>query len=469
MMIFAALLISQKTLSMSYIWCTFLSSSTRRIAICASLLVLSFVHSGFSQNGDKELTQRFAQSKIFNEIFTGFALYDPSTKQYLHQHEADKYYTPASNVKLFTLYISLKVLGDSIPAFYYQETDSTFVFWGSGSPTFLYDRLPADSSVITFLQAQTKPLHYMVLPTSTPRFGPGWSWDDYLYTYQSERSHFPIYGNAVLFRHRRNNVGFATFPSYFQNSVQLDPTLSNDRARFGRAMDRNQFYCNATALAGAQYERYVPFRCSNELFLELLSDTLKRTIQLETEPIQMDDVRAFYPDLPADSVYQLMIQESDNFLAEQLLMTTAGYLLGVQDTDAGIDYLQKNYLQNWIDEPIWVDGSGLSRYNLFTPRSFVQLLDNLYQLMPEERLLNLFPAGGQSGTIEGWYAPNKGQPPYVFAKTGTLSNKHCLSGYLKTKSGKTLIFSFMHNNYIGSSRPVKLEMEQFLKYIVTKY
>ena len=77
--------------------------------------------------------------------------------------------------------------------------------------------------------------------------------------------------------------------------------------------------------------------------------------------------------------------------------------------------------------------------------------------MPGERLFHIFPAGGKSGTIEKWYGGKA--EPYVFAKTGTLSNKHCLSGYIKTESGRLLIFSFMHNNYVGSPEPVKKEME----------
>mgnify|MGYP006191173279 CR=1 FL=1 len=87
------------------------------------------------------------------------------------------------------------------------------------------------------------------------------------------------------------------------------------------------------------------------------------------------------------------------------------------------------------------------------------LLAYLVANLPEERLLPLLPAGGESGTIRNWY---KAEEPYVYAKTGTLENNHSLSGFLKTRSGKTLIFSFMNSNYTVSSSEIKKEMEKIL-------
>jgi D-alanyl-D-alanine carboxypeptidase/D-alanyl-D-alanine-endopeptidase (penicillin-binding protein 4) len=104
---------------------------------------------------------------------------------------------------------------------------------------------------------------------------------------------------------------------------------------------------------------------------------------------------------------------------------------------------------------------------MFTPRSIVKILEKIHSELPEENVFGIFPSGGVSGTIKNWYAGENG--PYVFAKTGTLSGKHCLSGYLKTKKGKTLIFSFMHNNFKGSSAPLKREMEKVLKRIYEEY
>ncbi|MEO0333920.1 MAG: D-alanyl-D-alanine carboxypeptidase, partial [Bacteroidota bacterium] len=88
--------------------------------------------------------------------------------------------------------------------------------------------------------------------------------------------------------------------------------------------------------------------------------------------------------------------------------------------------------------------------------------------LSEERIKTRCAAGGVSGTIENWYGNPEGEP-YVFAKTGTLSNKHALSGFLFTRSGKKLIFSFMHNNYITSSSVLKVEMEQILRQLYEEY
>jgi D-alanyl-D-alanine carboxypeptidase/D-alanyl-D-alanine-endopeptidase (penicillin-binding protein 4) len=90
----------------------------------------------------------------------------------------------------------------------------------------------------------------------------------------------------------------------------------------------------------------------------------------------------------------------------------------------------------------------------------------IHQEYLEEKTLQYLPTGGESGTIKNFYKADK---PYVFAKTGTLSNSVCLSGYLITKKGKKLIFSFMHNNYVIPSSELKKEMERILWQIHTSY
>ena len=48
------------------------------------------------------------------------------------------------------------------------------------------------------------------------------------------------------------------------------------------------------------------------------------------------------------------------------------------------------------------DGSGLSRYNLFTPQDFVTILNKMKNEFGMERIKNIFPTGG-AGTISSYY------------------------------------------------------------------
>jgi D-alanyl-D-alanine carboxypeptidase/D-alanyl-D-alanine-endopeptidase (penicillin-binding protein 4) len=128
--------------------------------------------------------------------------------------------------------------------------------------------------------------------------------------------------------------------------------------------------------------------------------------------------------------------------------------------------MKKNHLHDLPDEPKWVDGSGLSRYNLATPRSIVKLWEKIYQKVPRERLFPLLAIGGKVGTIKNYY---KNDMAYIYGKTGTLSNNHSLSGYLISKKGRTFIFSFMCNNYPGSVSTARVGMEKILRQIYDNY
>ena len=86
--------------------------------------------------------------------------------------------------------------------------------------------------------------------------------------------------------------------------------------------------------------------------------------------------------------------------------------------------------------------------------------------IPKEKLFEFLPNGGESGTLKNYFKKDK---PYIFAKRGTLSNNHNISGYLKTKSGKILIFSYMNNHYMGSSTDRKIEMEKVFKSLYENY
>ena len=209
----------------------------------------------------------------------------------------------------------------------------------------------------------------------------------------------------------------------------------------------------------------IPYRTDSTLTRLLLEDVLGKPIRIaDRMPVGKKKILV---GLPSDTLYRRMMHESDNMIAEQLLILASATISDTLDGERVRDSVLNNQLSDLKQRPRWVDGSGLSRYNLFTPESMVHVLHKLYREIPKERLFSLFPAGGVSGTLENWY-PGQNEP-YIFAKSGSLSNNYCLSGYLITKSGKTLIFSFMNNHFRSPSSEVKKRMQLIFEEIREKY
>jgi len=154
-----------------------------------------------------------------------------------------------------------------------------------------------------------------------------------------------------------------------------------------------------------------------------------------------------------------MMHRSDNFYAEQTLMMVSNKLFGYMDEQKLIDTLLKTELKEFPQKPKWVDGSGLSRYNLFTPEDFVWLLNKMKDEFGLERLKIILPTGNE-GTLRNYY---KNEAGFIFAKTGTLSGHVALSGFLVTSKNKLLIFSIQVNNHYTSATAVRRAVEQFLQ------
>jgi D-alanyl-D-alanine carboxypeptidase/D-alanyl-D-alanine-endopeptidase (penicillin-binding protein 4) len=412
----------------------------------------------------RQLNKKIHRSAVFSTHFTGFALYDPAAQKTIYTYNADKYFTPASNTKIFTFYTSVKMLGDSIPALQYTIKNDSLIFWGTGDPSFLHPDLKSTAAYQFLCQRPETTLYYVNNYMGT-HFGPGWAWGDYNDYYQPEKSAFPVYGNIVRFQVDSLHQ-IQSYPSFFTRYIEQDSTGSFQTDIIQRDLSDNIFtYYPDSTKPG--FTKDVPYKYSPGTLLQLLSDTLHKTLTLIDKPIITGEVHTMYS-ITADSVYKRMMHESDNFLAEQLLLLCASTRWDTLQSEKTIAYAQQHLLQDLPHTPIWRDGSGLSRYNLFTPTSMVHLLKKIYLEVPQERLFAILPAGGQSGTLKNWYKSDKPQP-YVYAKTGSLANVHCLSGYLVTKRGKTLIFSFMHNSIVRPINEVRREMEKVLKGLHERY
>jgi D-alanyl-D-alanine carboxypeptidase/D-alanyl-D-alanine-endopeptidase (penicillin-binding protein 4) len=121
-----------------------------------------------------------------------------------------------------------------------------------------------------------------------------------------------------------------------------------------------------------------------------LADTLHKVVLTEYDRLEPGEGIPIYSQ-PRDSLFKIMMHRSDNFFAEQTLLMAANEHLGQMSDARMIDTLLKKDLPNCRKKPRWTDGSGLSRYNLFTPQDLVWLLDKLQNEFTLDRLKVILP------------------------------------------------------------------------------
>lgn len=415
-------------------------------ALCTSILLnLTSCRTSRYQQLNKKL-ERVTDPEVFNSHHYGLLVVDAERGDTLIKRQSDTYFIPASNAKIFTLYTALKLLPEQLPSLKYTIEGDSLYAAGLGGPGILHPELKNDS-LLDFM----KSFKTVILRTGhfqdTP-WPPGWSWEDFDQAFATERSSLPVYGNRLrLMASDSTNIS----PPGFRDSIQ--PI----EHKFRRSQFSNTFYIPKLVKDTLE----VPLIMSEHTLKYILGTALSNQVIINDRMPEPDE--AIYYASERDSVLKRMMIESDNFLAEQLLLNASSVLSDTLSSRIAIDHMLNNDLSDLKHLPRWVDGSGLSRYNLFTPASMTDVLNRLYREYDSTYVLGFFPEGGVSGTLKEDFG--SADKSYVFAKSGSMGNIYCLSGYLITRKGRLLIFSFMNNHFRRSSSEIKDQLRKVLEWI----
>jgi len=444
-------------------------ANTRRFFSLKQLLIINFSFLIFTSCSIQQKISKSAKQVINDSSLltahVGISIYDPATGKYWYNYQGDKYFVPASNTKLPTCYATMKYLGDSLVGFRWDLHDSTINILPSGDPSFLHPDFSSTKAIQ--LIKEYKNISLLSNGYFEDRLGSGWTWNDYQETYMAERSAFPMYGNLVKFYLQDDRV--KAMPSTFEKMMSPSSSKSLKGMRVSRPMESNEF----TITQGEAKTVSMPFSTyegSSPLWLpalqaKLLTDTLHIPASVGMYSGERPKGLKIFHSQPTDSLLKPMMHRSDNFFAEQSLLMVSNERLGIMNDEKIIDILLKTDFKYLPQKPRWVDGSGLSRYNLFTPQDFVAILNKMKNEFGMERIKVILPTGG-TGTISNYY---KADSNFIFGKTGTLSGVVAFSGFLYTKKGKLLIFSTLVNNHQASSTAVRRAVEKFIQGIREKY
>jgi D-alanyl-D-alanine carboxypeptidase/D-alanyl-D-alanine-endopeptidase (penicillin-binding protein 4) len=388
----------------------------------------------------------------------GIAIYNDTKGQWLSKYQSDHYFTPASNVKILATYLGLQFLGDSLPGWKMAENADTLFLMPLGDPSFMHPEFKYQP--VGDLIKNTKKQVVIVSNQQQDNFevfGRGWSWADYDQDYQPERSRMPIYGNVVHFYQSNQKITSIKPFYFFRDYVDLDKV---EEKNWTRNMSGNRFYTTNESNKSKYFQ--VPFSQQYApllLAVDLLCDTLDKNIKFQNYIPEPINAFKTIKTVPTDTLLKIMMLRSDNFYADQIVLMASEKLLGRMDDAALIDTVSKTFFANLPQRMRWVDGSGLSRYNLNTPENYIAILQQMQARFGEERVKNIFEKGGE-GTIAAYY---KNFPGTMYAKTGTLGGQVALSGFIYTPKQQKLYFSVLVANHMSpSSTQVRRAVETYL-------
>lgn len=429
----------------------------RQLLVLALGIMLTCSNCSIAQSIQKNAQYSLLSQRILRKAYVGICIYNPATKKFLYEHDADRYFIPASNTKLYTFYTGLRYIGDSTTGIQYQVMDDTLYIRGTGDPSLLHPDFP-EQPAFEFLQRASQPIVFVNPVYENKEFGPGWSLNDYNADYQPERSAMPLYGNVAWFSIRDHRLQVT--PAWFagQGDVRHNSRLRTRSFYVHRDRNENHFQYNSHVRDDSTGQQ-VPFIVNNGATTALLlADTLHKPVLYEPSKVLPENAWLAVRNVPLDSLFRHMMYRSDNFYAEQTDQMVSLKLFDTISTERVIRYMLYNELRDLPDTPTWADGSGLSRLNLFTPNDIVRILDKLSQEFTAARIDSMLPTGGK-GTLSSLYHDMAGS---IFAKTGSLRHEVSLSGYLTTQKGHTLIFSILINHCLYPLQSARLAMQRFL-------
>ncbi len=361
---------------------------------------------------DKEVKGRFSGTVV--DVGSGKALY---------RHNSTTPYIPASITKLLTSMAALEVLGPEhrFHTQVVQPAAGHLILVGGGDPylskksdTSVY---PARASIAELAVATAKELKQAKRPTVTVGYdaskfsGPAWNshWPD---TYRDQVT--PV---SALWVDEGRLSGYSPGPR------EQDPSKAAATA-FAAALKANDINVSSVKPAGTG------------------KITTGKGAQLVAEVESM----------PLARIVQQVLLHSDNDGAEVLARQVA---IGLGKPGSAVE-ASKAVQAACAKLGVWgpgtkvVDGSGLSRDTAISSDTLVKALR--YALADDHAgfrsLITGLPVAGVDGSLKMRFSETgatagRGQ---VRAKTGTLTKVHSLAGYVRTRDGALLAFSFIVND-----------------------
>jgi len=439
----------------------------------------------------------------------GVLIVDAKSGQVLFEQNADRYFVPASNMKLLTTALALATLG---PDYRFRTTleaqtgvspegkiNGPLYFVGRGDPNLSNRKFPFDTkeefdgppekAVIELADqlvvAGVKEVGGDIVGDDSyfprERYPNGWEIDDMVWEYGAAVSAIVINDNTVALtltpgdvsgESVRAEVAPATTDFVVTNLVMTSASGVKSDLTLKREPGSNTVTVSGTLPAQSKPRKLLlavqePARHAAAMLKRLLEErgvkvdgvARAQSTSLDARTASERVVLASHNSVPLADAVKLVNKISQNLHTESLLRTAARQVCAQtkpepepKDCSAltSEDYAAiaaKFYADAGITagDVVQTDGSGLSRHDLVTPRAFVALLQYAARQSWFPAFYDSLPVAGLDGTLED-RLKNSSATMRIHAKSGSVEHVRTRSGYAELPNGQRLIFSFMSNN-----------------------
>lgn len=411
---------------------------------------------------------------LFSRARWGILVKNLASTQTLYSHDAQKYFTPASNTKLLTTAAALKQLGADfrIRTSVYQDGEGVLRVVGRGDPSLKNAQLTVLAKQLR--QQGITQINELIADDSYFQgdiFPPSWQWEDVQASYGAPVNSLILNENAAVLTSTPQSIGQPlqlkwTDPTqaYQWRVVNNSITTQKDEpgsVRVSRDLKGAVLYIEGQLAVNSPPDiTAIAVFDPTQNFLRHFRQSLaaegiavKQTSNATSNKNEREVAAIESP--PLSELLMETNLNSNNLFAEALLRSLAHNqpLAKNQSTaDVGLKVMRDTLTQLGVDVSGYklVDGSGLSRKNLISPEALVQLLQAMAGSPQAKVFRDSLPVAGVSGSLISRFRNTSAQG-IVQAKTGTLMGAISLSGYVNSSQYEPLAFSIMVNQ---SDQPV---------------
>ncbi|RXT04347.1 D-alanyl-D-alanine carboxypeptidase/D-alanyl-D-alanine-endopeptidase [Ammoniphilus sp. CFH 90114] len=421
-------------------------------------------------------------------VTTGIIVKSLDQDQVLFAKHADKLMTPASNVKILTSSTALRKLGadyrfktevyTTAPINSGGVLEGDIVIKGYGDPSLhtedslkVQDGVSIESIVEALKAKGIKRINGNILMDDTyfdnKRYPDGWTWDNESYDYNPQISALGLNRGTVRLDYKPAKkagqaVELTLTPAtqYVQVLNEAKTVAANEKNTFKVEKVRGQNVIkvsgNLPVSADVDYNRvpvhepalYTGTVLAEKLLAAGIKLHPKYQVELAATPADALKLEEFHSTSLKEIVTYLN-KVSDNYYAEMITKTLGAELKGAGTIAKGIEVVTDTLKEDGLNTNYLLrDGSGLTRYDIISPRQVHSVLEVLAQ---DEVFRSTLPIAGMDGTLKSRLigTPAEGK---VIAKTGSLRGVRSLSGYVTTEQGERLAFSIIMNGYAENDK-----------------